>query len=388
MAKRALLALAVVGLMASDVLAPAVVVSAQESAQEAREQREQARKEAAAAAASLDAAKAEDADVAEALAAITALVDAQNLEVVEARRLLAVNEIELSLAQTEVVAGAADQITLEERLAGSAVSGFVSAQDSSGTWLESEDLSRSIRQQALLDEVNDDTAELLEALAAAREDQELAQARADDALVVSQELESELATVLSDLQGQQAVQAELKAEMEARVASWRTELANAQADEDRLSDFIRAEEIKAAAPAPAPVPSAGTPSSQGFQWPISAPITSNFGYRVHPIYGTRRLHAGIDFGAASGSAIVAANGGTVISAGWQSGYGNTVVVSHGNGLTTLYAHQSSIAVSRGQSVGRGEVIGYVGSTGNSTGPHLHFEIRSNGTPVNPRPYLP
>ena len=132
----------------------------------------------------------------------------------------------------------------------------------------------------------------------------------------------------------------------------------------------------------------GVTSSSGFIWPINTSVTSEFGYRVHPIFGTRRLHAGIDLGAGSGTKILATKGGTVISAGPYGGYGNAVVIAHGDGLSSLYAHQSKIAVSAGESVDRGEVIGYVGSTGQSTGPHLHFEIRESGEPVNPRRYLP
>jgi murein DD-endopeptidase MepM/ murein hydrolase activator NlpD len=121
---------------------------------------------------------------------------------------------------------------------------------------------------------------------------------------------------------------------------------------------------------------------------VAAPVTSEFGWRVHPIFGTRRLHAGIDLGAPTGTPIYAAAAGVVIQAGVQNGYGNAVIISHGNGLSTLYGHQSKIAVSAGQSVARGDLIGYVGSTGNSTGPHLHFEVRENGTAVNPRLHLP
>lgn len=122
-------------------------------------------------------------------------------------------------------------------------------------------------------------------------------------------------------------------------------------------------------------------------WPASGPKTSNFGWRTHPIFGTRRFHAGIDIGAGSGASIYAADSGTVVSAGSRGGYGNTIVIDHGNGMATLYAHQSSFAVSSGASVSRGQVIGYVGSTGYSTGPHLHFEVRIDGAAVDPMRYF-
>jgi murein DD-endopeptidase MepM/ murein hydrolase activator NlpD len=124
----------------------------------------------------------------------------------------------------------------------------------------------------------------------------------------------------------------------------------------------------------------GTPSASGLIWPVSGPITSGFGWR----WG--RMHEGIDIGAACGTPIHAAASGTVIYSGWMSGYGNFVVIDHGNGLATAYAHQSAIYVSGG-SVSQGQVIGAVGSTGHSTGCHLHFEVRVNGTPVNPLNYL-
>ncbi|MBD2502682.1 murein hydrolase activator EnvC family protein [Anabaena azotica] len=124
-----------------------------------------------------------------------------------------------------------------------------------------------------------------------------------------------------------------------------------------------------------------------FALPSSAPTSSPFGWRVHPILGYRRFHAGLDFAASYGSTIRAADSGTVIMAGWYGGYGRTVIISHGGGVTTLYGHASELYVSEGQTVQKGQAIAAVGSTGLSTGPHLHFEVRRNGTPVNPADYL-
>jgi murein DD-endopeptidase MepM/ murein hydrolase activator NlpD len=118
-----------------------------------------------------------------------------------------------------------------------------------------------------------------------------------------------------------------------------------------------------------------------------AVISSGFGPRVHPIFGDVRMHTGVDFEAAEGTPIHAAADGVVVSAGVQGGYGNATIIDHGNSLATLYAHQSRMIVSAGQSVKRGQVIGYVGHTGYATGPHLHFEVRVNGTPVDPMPYF-
>jgi murein DD-endopeptidase MepM/ murein hydrolase activator NlpD len=123
------------------------------------------------------------------------------------------------------------------------------------------------------------------------------------------------------------------------------------------------------------------------QWPIHGQITSPFGGRIHPIFGTYIGHTGIDIAADYGDPVCAADSGVVIYASWMSGYGNTVMIDHGNGITTLYGHNQSLAVSEGQRVSKGQVISYAGSTGNSTGPHVHFEVRQGGSPVNPMNFL-
>ena len=124
-------------------------------------------------------------------------------------------------------------------------------------------------------------------------------------------------------------------------------------------------------------------------WPSSGPVTSPYYMRVHPVTGKLRQHTGIDIGSPHGSNIVAASSGTVIVAGYNAGgYGNYVVISHGSGISTLYAHASALLVSTGQSVSQGQVIAKVGSTGMSTGPHLHFEVLVGGQHTNPMSYLP
>lgn len=122
-------------------------------------------------------------------------------------------------------------------------------------------------------------------------------------------------------------------------------------------------------------------------WPINGAVSSPFGYRVHPILGVTKLHTGIDINGSTGQPIVAAADGEVILAQTYGGYGRAVVIDHGGGMATLYAHQSQMAVSVGETVTRGEVIGYVGCSGSCTGPHLHFEVRLSGVPVDPMQYL-
>jgi len=124
-----------------------------------------------------------------------------------------------------------------------------------------------------------------------------------------------------------------------------------------------------------------TPSSSGLIWPVNGPVVSGFGMR----WG--RMHEGIDIGVGYGTPIHAAASGTVVYSGWMSGYGNFVIIDHGGGMATAYGHQSAIAVGNGQSVSQGQVIGYVGCTGHCFGPHLHFEVRINGSAVDPLGYL-
>ena len=142
----------------------------------------------------------------------------------------------------------------------------------------------------------------------------------------------------------------------------------------------RAAAIAAGLPAPPCMPSGGPVV---FAWPVHGPITSPFGMRTDPVTGRWQLHSGIDIGADYGVPIQAAADGNIIFAGWYGGYGNAVIIDHGNGYSTLYAHCSAMYVVANQPVRRGQAIGAVGATGWATGPHLHFEIRRNGVPIDP-----
>ena len=210
-----------------------------------------------------------------------------------------------------------------------------------------------------------------------------------------------------------------KATVTADIAESEDELDQMQDEEAAIEEAIRAEEKRKAEEAAkknnsssssssssSSKPSSSKPSSsssskpstsgklttyKGLTMQFPAPSmtrkSSNFGYRIHPIKHTKRLHAGVDLAAPGGSPIVAAMSGRVILARAGSGYGNYIIVDHGNGYATLYAHCSKLLVKKGQSVSRGQKIAKVGSTGASTGNHLHFEVRVKGTPVNPAPYI-
>jgi murein DD-endopeptidase MepM/ murein hydrolase activator NlpD len=162
-------------------------------------------------------------------------------------------------------------------------------------------------------------------------------------------------------------------------ASFVAEADSLAAESAALAARIAAAQSAAAA-APASTPTAPAGGGQ-LSWPVAGPVTSGFGSR----WG--RMHEGIDIGVGSGTPVHAAAAGTVIYAGWMSGYGNIVVIDHGNGLSTAYAHNTELLVAVGSAVGKGNVIAFSGSTGHSTGPHVHFEVRVNGAPVDPLAYL-
>jgi murein DD-endopeptidase MepM/ murein hydrolase activator NlpD len=177
------------------------------------------------------------------------------------------------------------------------------------------------------------------------------------------------------LQEEYLNQRSLLAEYDAQIEEIEGEIAALEKEQASIKKLI-AQQAKALGSAPG-----------SLARPVPGAITSGFGPRIHPIYGYSLMHTGVDMSGGSGQAIVSASSGTVIFVGVKGGYGNTIMIDHGGGLVTLYAHQSKYAVSAGQSVKRGQTIGYVGSTGVSTGPHLHFEVRIGGNPVDPAKYL-
>lgn len=198
---------------------------------------------------------------------------------------------------------------------------------------------------------------------------------------------------LSDLEGlraeQEAVRSQVVAD-EAEHARLLQEVRQRKTEFETQINALRAESsvVSALLQGLALVPGVGAAAPGALASPVPGTIlTSPFGQRLHPIFGTVRMHDGVDFGAPQGMFIRAAAAGTVVSAGVRGGYGNATILDHGGGLATLYAHQSEMFVIQGQAVKAGQVIGAVGSTGFSTGPHLHFEVRLRGVPVDPLAYL-
>jgi murein DD-endopeptidase MepM/ murein hydrolase activator NlpD len=256
-----------------------------------------------------------------------------------------------------------------------------------GNLLGDESVNQAVRQNQLLDEASSSTTELLEELRGLLEDRRQANTEAERAEADAKAAERELQAELEKLKDQQNAQLGLKAEAERRVDQWAAELTAYAREDAGIQKLIGDNAAPAAVNNAINAPT--TPSALGFQWPLeSVTVTSEYGYRIHPVYGTRRLHAGIDMGAARGTPIASSNDGVVIFVGTRGGYGRTVLVDHGGGITTLYAHMSETGAFDGQAVSRGDIVGFVGATGTATGNHLHFEVRVNGGPANPRNYLP
>ncbi|MBW4686447.1 MAG: peptidoglycan DD-metalloendopeptidase family protein [Komarekiella atlantica HA4396-MV6] len=204
---------------------------------------------------------------------------------------------------------------------------------------------------------------------------------------------NEIALIREQLLAQKAdyqMQAQSQSELIQRLNSDRLALEAAQNQLDKDSQNLEVLIQQKVAAAQAKTNSRTSVIIRGtgvMAYPSNASTSSPFGWRIHPVLGYRRFHSGLDFAASYGSTIRAADSGTVIFAGWYGGYGRAIIINHGKGITTLYGHSSELYVSEGQTVERGQAIAAVGSTGLSTGPHLHFEVRRDGTPVNPADYL-
>lgn len=262
--------------------------------------------------------------------------------------------------------------------------------------LASEDFSDLVSKYEYYEAALDADSELVGEIQVLRDDTEIRreliiekQAEINVAKAKLEENRTEVAALRSQQATVLAQREEVLGEKEAILGKIETDQAQYRALEDQLEeDSRRFEAILAAQASQAPTGAAAPPTGGGqLLFPAQGPITSGYGYRTHPIFGDQRMHTGIDIGAPYGSPVIAADDGVVTYAGVMSGYGNVIVVDHGGGLATTYNHLDSFSVGSGQSVSRGSQVGAIGCSGYCTGPHLHFEVRVNGSPVDPMPYL-
>lgn len=250
----------------------------------------------------------------------------------------------------------------------------------------SSDFSDLLDRFMMVEEIMEYDNAVMDQLIAIREQIEVDKADLETARQEQQTAKEEQEAAKADLKAQEAKVDALVKEISAKEDELEKAEANLKAAAAAMDAEIRKKEKELAAQLAAK--GTNIVSEKGFIWPSYATtITSLFGNRIHPITGKANNHTGVDIAAAGGTNILAAKSGIVITSAYNSSYGNYVVISHGNGQTTLYAHMSRRLVSEGQSVTQGQAIGLVGSTGSSTGNHLHFEVRENGTRKDPLSYF-
>ena len=371
---------AVVCLLVCALIAPAA--GAATSSNKAK--RDSARRRQAQLATQLNALKASDSELAAAVAALDTQVAAQSAASRAAESAAGAADVTVTQAEARLAATAGRIGKLRNQLARRAVSAYMRpGGDTVIEVLQSRDLGEVSRRTTMLQRVASNDREVLDQLHAAQQDESIQRHASAKARQLAQERRAAAQDRLAQLTDAQAQQLRVRAGLDARIHEYAQEATDVAALEGVLSARIRDDERRLAAQqsGSAALGDTGKVSGAGLIWPVRGPVTSGFGMR----WG--RMHQGIDIGAGTGTPIRAAKDGTVTFAGTMSGYGNVVIITHAGGLSTLYAHQSQLAVSGGP-VSQGQVIGYVGTTGHSTGPHLHFETRIGGTPEDPMRYLP
>ena len=317
------------------VAAPALGIEETESIRDARDKRESAKDQAADAAEALQFVEAADDEVSSALLALDDAVALQEAKILAARQAIEAAEAEATLRWVQAKNISVEVSELRQRIQELAIDVYI-GRIRPGSLLESRDLTAGVRRAAILDR-----------RISAKEN--------------------------------------VKGELQDRIAAYEGEIESFERQEYLMAiliDNLIAEELRKSAP------DLSKESGQGFIMPMEGTIGSGFGLRKHPIFGTMRQHNGVDIGCVRGQPIWAAKAGKVIFAGWKNGYGNVVLVEHVGPVVTLYAHQEELHVSTGYRIDIGEVLGKCGSTGWSTGPHLHFEVRTGGEPKDPMIVLP
>ncbi|MBD17226.1 MAG: hypothetical protein CL513_03210 [Actinobacteria bacterium] len=382
----------------ASLLLPASALVAQddnEVIEEAKEQRELKRQEQLAAEAEIALLEAEDLEVVAALEAATSLVNLQEAKAQAAeQRLQAALDTKIQ-AQEDFLAIASEIEEIEQRALTYAVESYIGMSDRrTEAWFEAEDATIAAHKIALLDLISSNTNDVLDQLKLIQEERSYLLTKAAVAQEEADAIREELEQVRVELDAQKAVREEIKKELDVRRAHWDSVLATAVEEQQEITDFIAAEEERIARELEEARRRAelearlGEITEAGWVLPSPGAITSWFGPRLHPILGYTRMHNGVDFNCWTGDPIRSATDGIVIMAQYYGGYGYTIIVQHANSLSTLYAHLSAFNSQVNDYVVAGQQIGQCGTTGLSTGPHLHFEVRQSGAPVNPLPYLP
>ncbi|MEZ5262933.1 MAG: peptidoglycan DD-metalloendopeptidase family protein [Acidimicrobiales bacterium] len=362
-----------------------------QSIDDAREQREANRAEQARIAEELDTLEADAATISAALSGLDEALSYQQAKVDAATQALDQALAAAAAAQAEVDQSNEQITVIRQRVEASVVDAYTGglAADTD-QFLAAATVSEATQRTELLDVVRGRYGDDLETLRALKERQRRATEAAAVAVQQADAVRAELEAAKAELDAQRETQARLAEALQAKIGDVQAQADALEAAEDELTAVINRhleEEAAARGFSAASAPSLTAASASGFIYPADGPVTSPFGYRIHPILGYSRLHSGTDIGASYGSPVWASKGGTVILAGWNGGYGNCVIIAHEGGLSTLYGHMSELAVSEGQRVGQGEVVGWVGSTGASTGPHLHFEVWVGGSATDPMNFL-
>ncbi len=391
------------GLLLTAALVPLVYISSASSQsqedldtiEQAKDERERARERELAAESEIALLEAEDIEVVKALEAATSLVYLQEAKEQAAQQRLDAALESKVVAQEGYLEIAQEIKLLEERAVAYAVESYLGLSDQRAeAWFEADDATTAAHKIALLDFVTSDTNDVLDRLKLIQEERDSLLSAASDAEDEADLIAAELEEVRIELEAKRAIQEELKKELDVRREHWTNVLAAAVQEQEDITDFIVAEEDRIARELEEARRRAelearlGQISESGWVWPGGGNVTSPFGMRLHPILGYVRMHNGVDMPCAIGDPIRAATEGIVTIAESYGGYGNTVVIQHANSISSLYAHLNSWSVNVDQYVFTGEQIGACGTTGLSTGPHLHFEIRISGVPVDPMPYLP
>jgi murein DD-endopeptidase MepM/ murein hydrolase activator NlpD len=355
------------------VLLQAAPASA-ESIQTLRQKQDAARARRVAIAAKLDAARASDQQLSTAVANLDTAVHAQVAATDAAQQALSAAEVSVRQAEGRLNATRQHIGDLKSRAVNSAIDAYMHAGGHTVIdIMKAKSLSDLSQREMYINTLVSNDRDVLDQLRSALQDQSAEQAKLAKARDLTKARRKDAGDKLKALAGQLKVQAQLRGAMNDRIAEYAAEAEAVANQEGNIQKLLAAAQGGG---------DTGPASAAGLIWPCRGPLTSGFGMR----WG--RMHQGQDIACGYGTPIKAAKAGTVVFAGVMSGYGNVIIIDHGGGFSTLYAHQSRLAASQGQHVNQGDVIGYVGSTGHSTGPHLHFETRFGGTPRNPRPYLP